>query len=198
MHDEHVGKSTADCFDCHSVIEHENRTDHLEFVRKDCTLCHQDQHKYQKILLAGIPVSEGISTSPHLMYKVNTNCMACHLQKKMSKGHAVRTGAPETCAACHTPEHKKMLADWLEQLDGEVSDATDFELEVLELLETATQRGDSVEKLSEAREMIAAGQKFLEIVRIGNGVHNKKYAITILDEAFGNFEEAIDLLNEGN
>jgi nitrate/TMAO reductase-like tetraheme cytochrome c subunit len=197
MHDEHVAKHTADCFDCHSVIEHKNRADHLDFVREDCMLCHQDQHKYQKILLAGIPVAEGINASPHLMYKVNTNCMGCHLKKELNKGHAVRTGAPETCAACHTPEHKKMLADWRKQVGNEIKGAQELELEAQEALEAAKQRGVAEETLSKAREMIVAGQKFLEVVRIGNGVHNKKYAITILDEAFVNFEDTIDMLSEG-
>ena len=197
MHDTHVATHKADCFDCHSVIEHKNRTDHLDFVREDCTLCHQDQHKYQKILLAGIPVAEGISAAPHLMYKVNTNCMGCHLKKKLNKGHAVRTGAPETCAACHTPEHKKMLIDWRKQIDRDVKGAQELELEAQEALKAAQQRGVAAETLAKAEEMIAAGQKFLEIVLIGNGVHNKKYAINILDEAFVNFEDTIDLLQNG-
>lgn len=197
MHDAHVAKKTADCFDCHAVIEHKNQADHLDFVREDCTLCHQDQHKYQKMLLAGIPVAEGIKATPHLMFKVNTNCMGCHLEKKLSKGHAVRTGAPETCAACHTPGHKEMLADWKEQLDEEVAAAGELEQEALEALEAARQSGVAEGTLLEAEEMIKAGQEFLEIVRIGNGVHNKKYAITILDEAFINFEDTIDLLEGG-
>ncbi len=197
MHGQHIASSRADCFDCHSVIEHKNRTDHLDFVREDCTLCHQDQHKYQKMLLAGIPVTDGIRATPHLMFKVNTNCMGCHLKKDLNKGHAVRTGAPETCAACHTPEHKKMLSDWRKQVGNEVKGAQELELEAQEALEQAIQKGFDSNTIAEAREMIAAGQKFLEIVRIGNGVHNKKYAITILDEAFINFEDTIDLLNDG-
>jgi nitrate/TMAO reductase-like tetraheme cytochrome c subunit len=197
MHDQHVGKQTADCFDCHSVIEHKNRSDHLDFVRKDCTLCHQDQHKYQKMLLAGIPVAEGVKGTPHLMFKVNTNCMGCHLKKKLSEGHAVRTGAPETCAACHTPDHKKMLSDWVTQVSEEVAAAAELEQEAMDALKAATEKGMAPEKLENARAMIAAGRKFLEVVRIGNGVHNKKYAITILDEAFVNFEDTIDLLSDG-
>ena len=197
MHDKHVATHKADCFDCHSVIEHKNRTDHLDFVREDCTLCHQDQHKYQKFLLAGIPVTKGIRPTPHLMFKVNTNCMACHLKKKHNQGHAVRTGAPETCATCHTPEHKKMLSDWRSQIGDEIKGAEELEHEALEALEAARQRGVVNGVLTQASEMIAAGQKFLQIVRIGNGVHNKKYAITILDEAFVNFEDTIDLLKGG-
>ncbi len=197
MHDTHVSAKTADCFDCHTVIEHKNRTDHLDFVREDCTLCHQNQHQYQKLLLAGTPVAEGLQSTPHLMFKVNTNCMACHLKVEVSNGHAVRTGAPETCVACHTPKHEAMLADWGEQLDEEVEMATELEQEALAALEAAKQAGTAEGKVVEAGAMIVAGRRFLEIVRSGNGVHNKKYAISILDEAFVNFEDAIELLEEG-
>jgi nitrate/TMAO reductase-like tetraheme cytochrome c subunit len=197
MHDAHVTEPRADCFDCHGVIEHRNRTDHLDFVREDCGLCHQDQHKYQKILLAGIPVAEGIRASQHLMYSVNTNCMACHLEKKLSRGHAVRTGAPETCAACHTPEHKKMLDDWKQQVDKEIAFTQEVEAEALEKLADA-ERKLGAETMAKAREMIEAGQEFLNVVRVGNGVHNKKYSITILDEAIASFDDAIALMESGD
>jgi len=197
MHDQHVAKHTADCFDCHSVIEHKNRSDHLDFVRKDCALCHQDQHKYQKILLAGIPVGKGIRATPHPMYKVNTNCMACHLKKEVHKGQGVRTGAPKTCAACHTPGHIKMLADWREQLAREIKDTQELEAEATDALEAAKKRGVSAEDLDTAQKNISAGQNYLGIVRIGNGVHNKKYAISILDAASTNFEDTLDLLDDG-
>ncbi len=194
MHDKHV-PDKADCFDCHSVIEHKNRTDHLDFVREDCQLCHVDQHKYQKLLLAGIPVNEDISGPPHLMYEVNTNCMACHLKKTLSKGHDVRTASGDTCAACHTEQHIKMLGKWKKTLETEVSDAEDLEAEVRELLAELEDRLNT-EQLSQAESMITEGVELLNIVRVGNGVHNKKYAITILDGVFGKFEDTIDLLEE--
>ena len=194
MHDKHV-PDKADCFDCHSVIEHRNRTDHLDFVREDCQLCHVDQHKYQKLLLAGTPVNEDISGIPHLMYEVNTNCMACHLKKTLSRGHDVRTASGDTCAACHTKQHIKMLSKWKKTLENEVSDAEDLEAEVRALL--AELRSNlNAEQLSQAESMITEGVELLNIVRVGNGVHNKKYAITILDGAFGKFEDTIDLLEE--
>lgn len=197
MHDAHVSEPRADCFDCHGVIEHKNRTDHLDFVREDCSLCHQNQHKYQKILLAGVPFTEGIRATPHLMYNVNTNCMACHLEKRLSRGHAVRTGAPDTCADCHTPEHKKMLSDWKKQVDKELAFTAEVEAEALEKLAAAEGNIDA-EKLAEASGLVAAGQEFLNVVRVGNGVHNKKYSITILDEAIGSFDDAIALLESEN
>ena len=44
---------------------------------------------------------------------------------------------------------------------------------------------------------VATGREYVNIVRFGNGVHNKKYAILILDEAIVSFEDAIDLLESG-
>jgi len=194
MHDKHV-PNKADCFDCHTVIEHQNRTDHLDFVRNDCQLCHVDQHKYQKLLLSGAPVDDELSGDPHLMFEVNTNCMACHLNKTLSKGHDVRTASGETCAACHTKEHKNMLSDWKETLESEIADAEELETEAQALL-AELRDGLDKDALNEAESMIARGSELINIVRFGNGVHNKKYAITIIDGAFGSFEDGMDLLEE--
>ncbi len=196
MHDKHVSAKTADCFDCHSTIEHKNRTDHLDFVRTDCQLCHVDQHKYQKLLLSGAPATENLSATPHLMFEVNTNCMACHLKKTIRTGHAVRTASGETCAACHTKQHKKMLVDWKTQLEEEVKDAETAEQDALKVFEESKLKMDKA-LLNEVKEKLANGRKLLNIVRFGNGVHNKKYAIMILDEAFANFDDSIDLLKDG-
>ncbi|MCP4287491.1 MAG: cytochrome C, partial [Gammaproteobacteria bacterium] len=114
-----------------------------------------------------------------------------------SRGHDVRTAAGETCAACHTKQHYKMLGDWKKQLENEVVDAEEVEAEARELL-AEHKDGLSTEKLGQAEAMIAKGSELLNIVRVGNGVHNKKYAITILDSAFGNFENTIELLESSN
>jgi len=194
MHDKHV-PAKADCFDCHTVIEHRNRTDHLDFVRNDCLLCHVDQHKYQKLLLSGAPVDADIAGDPHLMFEVNTNCMGCHLKKTLSNGHHVRTASGDTCAACHTEQHRKMLDDWKELLKSEIADAEEVGTEARTLLAELKDKLDKTQ-LDELEAMISKGDELVNIVRVGNGVHNKKYAITILDGAFGNFEDSIELLEE--
>ena len=194
MHDKHI-PAKADCFDCHTVVEHQNRTDHLDFVRDDCQLCHVDQHKYQKLLLSGVPVNAEISGVPHLMYEVNVNCMACHLKKTLSNGHDVRTASGDTCVACHTEQHNEMLNDWKQTLEDEVASAEEVETEARDLLAEVRDRLDE-EQLGQAEAMITKGVELLNIVRVGNGVHNKKYSITILDGAFGNFEDTIEMLEE--
>jgi nitrate/TMAO reductase-like tetraheme cytochrome c subunit len=192
MHDKHV-PNKADCFDCHTVIEHQNRTDHLDFVRNDCLLCHVDQHKYQKLLLSGAPFDAEISGDPHLMFEVNTNCMGCHLKKTLINGHDVRTASGDTCVACHTQQHRKMLDDWKESLEREIADVEEVASEARTLLAELRNSLDKAQ-LEQAEAMIARGGELVDVVRVGNGVHNKKYAIKIIDGAFGEFEDSIELL----
>ena len=129
------------------------------------------------------------------MYEVNVNCMACHLNKTLSKGHDVRTASGETCAACHTEKHIAMLDKWKDQVGGEITDVEEVEAEVQQLLVELRDNLDE-EQLKQVEAMIAKGSELVNIVRFGNGVHNKKYSITIIDGAFGYFEDSIDLLEE--
>jgi hypothetical protein len=50
--------------------------------------------------------------------------------------------------------------------------------------------------VSKAEEMFVEGEKYLNVVRYGNGVHNKKYAITLIDYALNLYEDMIDDLEE--
>ena len=193
MHNSHVSNHKADCFDCHATIEHRNRTDHLDFVRNDCQLCHADQHRFQKLLLSGAPVDENLSTTPHLMFDVNTNCMGCHRKKTVNSGHETRTASGDTCVACHTEKHAQMLSKWDKTLKQEVSDAEEVELESFDQLETL-RTSLSSDQIGEIEATLNKGRNMLNIVRYGNGVHNKKYAIMILDQAFGFFDEGIEAM----
>jgi nitrate/TMAO reductase-like tetraheme cytochrome c subunit len=197
MHDEHVAGRRADCLECHRPSQHGAVADYIDAVRPVCTQCHRDSHRFQKVLLAGQRVSENVSPVAGLMNAVRTNCAGCHTEIKHSKGQLVKAGSAETCAKCHTPEHRKMLDDWKKTLESEVEFVKEIEVEALEALATAQGELGS-EKLNEAQHMIATGQELLGIVQIGNGVHNKKYAIMILDEAIANFENTIDLLDSEN
>mgnify|MGYP003985871033 CR=1 FL=1 len=83
---------------------------------------------------------------------------------------------------------------------GETSEITGAEevlLEAQQARANAKLAGVNAETLSKVDQMITSGIELLDVVRIGNGVHNKKYAITIIDEVYGYLEDAIDLLAEG-
>ena len=51
-------------------------------------------------------------------------------------------------------------------------------------------------KVQKAEALLKEGQDVVNIVRYGNGVHNKKYAVTIIDAGFGYFEGILEELGE--
>ncbi len=56
--------------------------------------------------------------------------------------------------------------------------------------------GLSETKLAEAEQMLKEGRETLNIVRYGNGVHNKKYSIMLIDAAITRFEDVLDFIEE--
>ena len=52
-------------------------------------------------------------------------------------------------------------------------------------------------ELNEAEKMLERGRENLNIVLFGNGVHNKKYSMLLIDAAITSFEDLIDYLEEG-
>lgn len=195
MHDRHVVSLQANCFDCHQTVQHKQEADFLEPVRADCALCHPDHHRFQKLLLEGAERND-VTKTPSLMAGVNTNCTACHIAKEHKNGQLVLTGSAKACVGCHTKEQEKLVEDWKQILKKEVKYAMELEQEALEAIATAQGKVPE-EKLIEVRAMLKEGRENLHIVKFGNGVHNKKYAIMLLDAAMTNFEDLIDSLAGG-
>ena len=100
-----------------------------------------------------------------------------------------------TCVRCHTEGHDKMLKDWKKELGEEVEFAKDVEKEALEAL-TASKSKLSQAELAKVMTMLEEGRENLNIVRYGNGVHNKKYSIMLIDAAITKFEDLIDHIDE--
>jgi hypothetical protein len=88
-----------------------------------------------------------------------------------------------------------MLKDWKSELAKEIKYSKDVEQEALAALAKAKSKL-SKSKLEEARKMLKEGRENLNIVRFGNGVHNKKYSIMLIDAALNRFEDMIDYLEE--
>ncbi len=193
MHQEHVAKQAAACFNCHQPIKHKEK-DFLDSARESCTACHPDHHIYQEILLIG-EERKGIQETPGLMTSVKTNCFGCHLEERTVKGEKVAHGSGKACAACHTEKHEGMAKQWMDQIAEELKTAKEIEKEAQEAIKNAEEK-KPMEKLVEAKTMLEKGRESMHLVEFGGGVHNQKYSIMLLDDAMNNFEDAIDLLNE--
>ena len=105
------------------------------------------------------------------------------------------TASAKTCVSCHTKDHKKMLKDWNRELAEEIKYSKEIEQEAMAALKKAKPKL-SKSKLAEAEQMLKQGQENLNIVKFGNGVHNKKYSIMLIDAALNRFEDMIDYLEE--
>jgi hypothetical protein len=198
MHEEHIADQNANCFHCHGPMKHEAVKDFNTAIVSDCKLCHEETHTYQRMLLAG-DVLKGEAAVPGLMKPVNTNCMGCHykFQHDKVKGRTVAKGTHEGCVGCHTKRHKDMLKEWKDKVTDELKSAVEVEQEAVAALKKA--KGKVPKKtFAKAEALYNEGQKYLNIVRHGNGVHNKKYSIILIDAALGKYEDMIDYLSEGS
>jgi len=200
MHQKHVTDKTARCFDCHRPVMHTKADLKKPMkerpMRVGCEACHLEPHRYQRLLASG-PKRGEVSMTPDFMFKARTNCLGCHVEQKVTgKGAKVMTASGKTCVLCHTKDHDKMFKDWKEELVKNIKEAKEVEQEALDVLAEHKSKLTK-EKLAKVNEMLRKGRDELGIVKNGNGVHNKKYSIMLIDAAIGFFEDLIDYLEEG-
>jgi hypothetical protein len=86
-----------------------------------------------------------------------------------------------------------MFGLWKRELGREIEKTQQLESEALEALKKHKTEV-TAEKLKEADRMLQEGQENLGIVRFGNGIHNAKYAIALLDEAMVKFKDTISYM----
>ena len=208
MHQKHVTIKNARCFDCHQPILHikadlnqpviafQEDKDLNQSMLPGCAACHPEPHRYQRLLAEG-PKRPEVPKTPDFMFTARTNCLGCHVEKKVNaKGQMIMQASAKTCVGCHTKDHKKMLKDWKTELTNEIKFSKEVEQEALAALKKAKAKLSET-KLAQARKMLKQGQENLNIIKYGNGVHNKKYSILLIDAAITSFEDMIDYLEEG-
>jgi hypothetical protein len=211
MHEKHVTVKNARCFDCHQVIMHkksdinpptvaeaDNKKSQVQkpmserFVTDSCLACHPKPHELQRRLAEGLKRKD-VPGTPGFHYKARATCMACHLEQQFTeKGTPVLMASAKTCTGCH-PGRKNMLKDWQTELKEEVKYTKEVEKEALDALSKAKL---SKPMLAEANKMLNEGQQNLKMVQFGNGVHNKKYSLFLLDAAITRFEDVIAFIED--
>ena len=192
MHTEHVTKHTARCTQCHETINHK-KSSYLDTAVQNCAACHPEPHFYTKKLLAGVG-SVGVGTQekyPSLMHSFGTTCTGCHQKDaRDAKGNKVMKGSNKSCAACHhnDPKYEKMTIQWAKDIVDAVAEAKLAEKAALEAV-AGVQSIKPTPVYTKAVAKLKSGQENLRIVTAGGGVHNKKYAMLLLDMATQSFQE---------
>lgn len=85
-----------------------------------------------------------------------------------------------------------MFKDWQTELAKEIKFAKEVEQAALAKINAKFSGPKPVEVMQKLWE----GRENLNIVLFGNGVHNKKYAMLLLDAAITSFEDLTDSLEE--
>jgi hypothetical protein len=192
MHETHVTSKNARCFECHQPIRHA-KGDLNKSMPVGCSACHQTPHRYQRLLAAG-EEREGIRSIPDPMFKARTNCLGCHVERELNhKGQTVMKASSKACVRCHTKDYEQMFGLWKREVSGELERTIRLEKEAVEALAKHKPQIDQ-EKLNTASAMLRTGSENLGIVRFGNGIHNAKYSIELLDSAMTNFKDMIAYL----
>ena len=192
MHQTHVTIKNAVCFNCHRPISH-RKAEVNQAMPDDCRSCHPQPHHYQTLLATGAE-QHGIDAMPDPMFKARAGCLACHVEKEISpKGQVIMRASAKMCVQCHTNDYEKMLDLWKRELSRKIEKTRELETKAMNTLEKH-RSGLTPQKLNDATSMLENGHHDLDIVQYGNGVHNAKYAIALLDAAIRNFEDTIGLL----
>jgi hypothetical protein len=197
MHEEHVTKQTARCFSCHQTLEH-RKSPYLDAAIRNCATCHPEPHRDQKLLIAG-EGGNGTGKFPIAHDAMKTNCLGCHTKDgRDGKGRKVKVAEMQSCVECHADkELEKQAKKWKRDVSEELKAAREAEKEAVAALEEAKGKvSDDV--IRKALALLQDGQENLRIVDAGGGVHNKKFAMLLIETGLQKFESVKSELNAGN
>lgn len=194
----HIGGHHAKCRDCHETIEHglprvilaAGLDARLQPVREQCEACHPDHHAQQVDMLRGQGGHvKGGSGKPNDMMVAGATCLACHQSPAVDAGQQpVATATAEACQFCHTEDYARLFDLWRESLGARMAEARSA-LEEAEREVAAPSESSPV--AGSARELLARARRNIEFVRDAGGMHNRNYAIMLLEQAIADCQEAL-------
>ena len=195
MHERHTTDKTARCLDCHQPVVHIKAKTEERFPQDDdpvlltgCRSCHPVPHYYQRVLTSGFK-NPAYGRVPDSMYGTMVNCLGCHNEQiTLPRGQTVLKASEKTCVSCHDKTYEKNLKEWKAELNDKIKSISQMEKEILKTLNNVKTRL-SEDKLKEAMGQLKEAQEDLKIVQFGNGVHNKKFALILLDKSTERFKE---------
>lgn len=202
LHDKHVAELYAACTDCHDPIEHRLKPKDamqmaggfLEPIRENCAHCHPNHHLVQVEMLIGRAPPPIPAGGANAMFGSRVNCLGCHTRSTVDqKGAAVIEATKQACVICHAKDYQELFDQWISALDTRTGEVTDL----LARVDAAVARRGGAERVGpEAGKALQNGRQALGFVAAAKGIHNRNYALTLLDYAEVQLLEALRLMGE--
>lgn len=197
----HVAAQRAHCFDCHRSIQHRlidpthigTDSGFLRPVLDDCQHCHPNHHAEQVALLMGVGGDPAIRPMPNAMFGSRLNCSACHTKASTDlKGDELIKASAATCIACHGRDYEQLFEQWRSEIRTS-SDEAEASLRRVEDRLTELQAAGRPVPAGVA-DLVERARRNIHFLKAGNGIHNKNYALALLDESTRALDQAMGLL----
>jgi len=197
-HRVHEDGDRARCSDCHGVLQHRladpmhvgSSASLLRPVVNDCQHCHPKHHLEQVDLLLGIGGAGVARAMPSAMFESRINCQACHTKVAVdNKGDELEKATQVSCVACHSSDYEKLFQQWRAEIQSELREAE-------AALARVHQQRDKLQKEGRAipscvQEAVDNAEQNIRLISSGNGVHNRKYTVLLLDMSTRQLDDAL-------
>jgi len=204
-HRVHAGGQYARCNDCHRLIDHKliplgdlrEAETLLAPVRRACQHCHPEHHRPQVEMLLGQGGYTGLAKAmPNPMTGARANCDACHTQAGNDPtGEQVIKGTEASCRGCHGQDYSELFQQWRDEIRAKLADAEMLLVDVEKQLAAATQPAGR--DLTHAVRLLARAKQNIQLVAAAGGIHNRNYALVLLDQADADLWNVRNLLKTG-
>lgn len=201
-HEIHIANQRAHCFDCHRAVQHglvapgsdpTITAGFLEPVLNDCKHCHPNHHAEQVALLTGQGGANVAHSTPNAMIGSRLNCRACHTDEGHGgKGDELVRATQQGCAGCHGDDYIRMFDQWKFEIQTYVKEGDANWSRVSQLAEAARKSGKTV--AADVAAALGRAKTNLDLVRNGGGMHNRQFALQLIDAARRDIASAEGLL----
>jgi hypothetical protein len=191
-HVRHVTDFGVTCTACHSAEQHKTVT----ATKATCLGCHHRAgnnnerciacHKLQHAFFSGTIELKAVEPAPSSHAQL-TDCVGCHNVQAKHSGQAV----VGRCLGCHDATALKALAQWRKDIGQGVGEV----MRPLRKGESSLRHASEDPRAPEARLLLQAAKRDLDLVVKVGGVHNPELAKAILAKAKKSAERAVSLLN---
>ncbi len=185
LHAVHVTQHNLACVQCHTPIEH-RIVSLATNIELDCKSCHQQVHKDQQRLFAGVG-GHGVERMPSSMYLARVSCVACHNEPARLAGHdTVKVAGEASCLSCHGIRYANVLPGWVAGMESKVS-------AVRPVVRAAQAAAATVPlaRRAAADTLLRLAAENVEFVRVGKGAHNVVYADQLLRASLDLVRDAV-------